>query len=59
MARARDAARLRRHTVEGGLPLGDRFCLALAKREGRPAWTCDRNGKDIADTANLKLVTNR
>lgn len=38
MARARDTGRLRRHTVEGGLPLGDRFCLALAKREGRPVW---------------------
>jgi len=56
---AREAARLRRHTVEGGLSLGDRFCLALAKREGLPAWTADRKWKEIAAAAEVKVVTIR
>ena len=56
---AREAARLRRHTVEGGLSLGDRFCLALAKREGLPAWTSDRKWKEIAAAAEVKVVAIR
>ena len=56
---AREAARLRRHTVEGGLSLGDRFCLALAKRDGLPAWTADRQWKTIADAAEVKVVAIR
>lgn len=58
-ALAREAGRLRRHTVEGGLSLGDRFCLALAKREGLPAWTADRKWKDMADAAEVKVVAIR
>lgn len=58
-ALAREAARLRRHTVEGGLSLGDRFCLALAKREGLPAWTSDRKWKEIAAAAEVKVVAIR
>ena len=58
-ALAREAARLRRHTVEGGLSLGDRFCLALAKRDGLPAWTSDRKWKEIAAAAEVKVVTIR
>jgi len=58
-ALAREAGRSRRHTVEGGLSLGDRFCLALAKREGLPAWTADRKWKDIADAAGVKVVAIR
>ena len=50
-ALAREAGRLRAHTVEGGLSLGDRFCLALAKRDGLPAWTSDRKWKEIAAAA--------
>lgn len=58
-ALAREAGRLRRHTVEGGLSLGDRFCLALAKREGLPAWTSDRKWKEIAAAAEVKVVAIR
>jgi PIN domain nuclease of toxin-antitoxin system len=58
-ALAREAARLRRHTVEGGLSLGDRFCLALAKRDGLPAWTSDRKWKEIAVAAEVKVVAIR
>ncbi len=58
-ALAREAGRLRRHTVEGGLSLGDRFCLALAKRDGLPAWTSDRKWKDIAPAAEVKVVAIR
>lgn len=56
VALAREAGRLRRHTVEGGLSLGDRFCLALAKRDGLPAWTADRKWKDISDAIGAKVV---
>nr|WP_317893909.1 type II toxin-antitoxin system VapC family toxin [uncultured Sphingomonas sp.] len=58
-ALAREAGRLRRHTVGGGLSLGDRFCLALAKRDGLPAWTADRKWKEIAAAAEVKVVTVR
>lgn len=58
-ALAREAGRLRRLTVEGGLSLGDRFCLALAKRDGLPAWTSDRKWKEIADGAGVKVVAIR
>jgi ribonuclease VapC len=34
---AREAGRLRAMTASAGLSLGDRFCLALARREGLPA----------------------
>ena len=33
---------MRRETRALGLSLGDRFCLALAERNGRPAMTTDR-----------------
>lgn len=56
---AREAARLRRLTVEGGLSLGDRFCLALAKRDALPAWTADRKWKEIAAAAEVKVVVIR
>ena len=58
-ALAREAGRLRRHTVEGGLSLGDRFCLALAKRDGLPAWTADRKWKEIAADVEVKIVVIR
>jgi len=58
-ALAREAARLRRHTVEGGLSLGDRFCLALAKRDALPAWTANRHWKTIAEAAGVKVVAIR
>ena len=54
-----EAGRLRGLTVEAGLSLGDRFCLALAKRDKLPAWTADRKWRDIADAAGVKVVTIR
>lgn len=54
-----EAGRLRRHTVEGGLSLGDRFCLALAKRDGSPAWTTEQRWKGIAAAAGAKVVVIR
>lgn len=51
-----EVGRLRSLTVEAGLSLGDRFCLALAKREGLPAMTADRRWKEVADTTGVKVV---
>ena len=51
-----EAGRLRADTAEAGLSLGDRFCLALAKRDGLPAWTADKAWKTVAGAANVKVV---
>lgn len=51
-----EAGRLRAVTVDAGLSLGDRFCLALAKRDKLPAWTADRKWKEVADAAEVKVV---
>lgn len=51
-----EVGRLRALTVNVGLSLGDRFCLALAKREQLPAWTADRKWKDIAEAVGAKVV---
>lgn len=51
-----EAGRLRADTAEAGLSLGDRFCLALAKRDGLPAWTADKAWKTVAGAANVKIV---
>ena len=48
-----EAGMLRPLTVEGGLSLGDRYCLALAKREGLPALTAERRWSMIADEAGV------
>ncbi|WP_257551771.1 type II toxin-antitoxin system VapC family toxin [Sphingopyxis sp. DBS4] len=50
------AGRLRAVTAEAGLSLGDRFCLALARRDGLPAWTADTAWKNIADAAKVGVV---
>lgn len=50
-----DAGMLRPITLEGGLSLGDRYCLALAKREGRPALTAERRWSMIADAAGVSI----
>jgi PIN domain nuclease of toxin-antitoxin system len=42
-ALAQLAGRLRAVTADDGLSLGDRFCLALARRDGLPAWTSDQS----------------
>lgn len=56
---ARLAGHLRGPTVDAGLSLGDRFCLALAKRKGLPAWTADKEWKRIAGAIGVEVVTIR
>ncbi len=51
-----DVGVLRAVTSLAGLSLGDRFCLALAKRLGVPAYTADRAWKDVAVAAGVKVV---
>ena len=51
-----EAGRLRRVTAEAGLSLGDRFCLALAKRDKLPTWTADKKWKEVADAAEVRVV---
>jgi len=58
-ALAQIAGRMRATTAEAGLSLGDRFCLALARRDGLPAWTSDHNWKRIADAAEVEVVAIR
>ena len=50
-----DAGMLRPVTLEGGLSLGDRCCLALAKREGLPALTAERRWPLIAEAAGVTV----
>jgi len=50
------AGHLRADTRHAGLSLGDRFCLALASREGLPAWTADRQWEKIADSVGVDVV---
>lgn len=50
-----DAGMLRPITVEGGLSLGDRYCLALAKREGLPALTAERRWPAISAAAGITV----
>lgn len=54
-----EAGSLRAATASAGLSLGDRFCLALAKRLGVPAYTADKAWKDIAGDAGTKVVVIR
>ena len=49
------AGMLRPLTVEGGLSLGDRYCLALAKLEGLPALTAERRWSMIAEAAGVVI----
>lgn len=58
-ALAQLAGRLRAVTADAGLSLGDRFCLALARRDGLPAWTSDGKWKTIADAAEVKVMSFR
>jgi PIN domain nuclease of toxin-antitoxin system len=50
-----EAGMLRPLTLKGGLSLGDRYCLALAKREGTPALTAERRWPDIAAAADVTV----
>lgn len=54
-----EAGRLRALTVEAGLSLGDRFCLALAKREKLPAWTADKTWCEFADSVGVRVLVTR
>ncbi len=55
-ATSRIAGRLRTVTASAGLSLGDRYCLALAQRDGLPAWTGDTNWNLVAQEAGVKVV---
>ena len=50
-----EAGMLRSITLESGLSLGDRCCLALAKREGLPALTAKRRWPLIAEAAGVTV----
>ena len=50
-----EAGMLRLLTLPGGLSLGDRYCLALAKRESVPALTAERRWPGIAAAAGVTV----
>ena len=50
-----DAGMLRPITLDGGLSLGDRYCLARAKRGGSPALTVERRWPAIAEAAGVAV----
>lgn len=50
------AGRLRKTTSVAGLSLGDRFCLALAVRDGLAAWTADRQWRAISGRIDAEIV---
>ncbi len=50
-----EAGLLRPLTLAGGLSLGDRYCLALARREGVPALTAERRWPEIAAAAGVTV----
>lgn len=50
------AGRLRAVTSAAGLSLGDRFCLALARREGIPALTADKQWRTVSDAADVTVT---
>jgi PIN domain nuclease of toxin-antitoxin system len=50
-----EAGMLRPFTLPGGLSLGDRYCLALAKRAAVPALTAERRWPDIASAAGVTV----
>jgi PIN domain nuclease of toxin-antitoxin system len=50
-----DAAMLRPLTSKAGLSLGDRYCLALAKRLNCEALTTDRAWLKVADEIGVRI----
>ena len=50
-----EAGLLRRLTDASGLSLGDRFCLALARKLGRPVLTADRAWLTVADAVGVSV----
>jgi PIN domain nuclease of toxin-antitoxin system len=53
------AGMLRPSTREAGLSLGGCFCLALAKRDGLPAWTAEKAWKKVAAAAEVRVIVIR
>lgn len=53
------AGRLRAVTASAGLSLGDRFCLALAQRDGLPALTADKQWRTVAAAIDAKIIVIR
>jgi PIN domain nuclease of toxin-antitoxin system len=51
-----DTARLRPLTRDAGLSLGDRACLALARRLGTPALTADTAWQGVAHDVELHSI---
>lgn len=58
-ALAWEAGSLRAVTASAGLSLGDRCCLALAKRLGVAAYTADKAWREIAGEVAAKVVVIR
>lgn len=58
-ALAWEAGALRSVTSKAGLSLGDRCCLALAKRLNLPAYTADRIWKNVAMDVGVKITVIR
>ncbi|MDG2515880.1 MULTISPECIES: type II toxin-antitoxin system VapC family toxin [Sphingobium] len=56
---ARLAGRLSAVPADPLLSIGDRFCLALAIRDGAPAWTADRKWRAITSEAKVEVVVIR
>jgi PIN domain nuclease of toxin-antitoxin system len=54
-----EAGALRATTSKAGLSLGDRFCLALARRMDLPAYTADAAWQPIAPDIGVRLVNIR
>ena len=54
-----DAGSLIVHTRPHGLSLGDRFCLALARRERLPVWTADRHWLKVARAVDVEVFAVR
>jgi ribonuclease VapC len=55
-ADAIDAGRLRPLTRDSGLSLGDRACLALARRLDAPALTADTDWHGVAHAVELRPI---
>ena len=53
---AHESSALRATTRHKGLSLGDRACLALAKRLGLPALTADRIWADLDVGVEVRLI---
>lgn len=51
-----EIARLRPLTRDAGLSLGDRACLALARRLSLPALTADQAWTEVALDAEVRLI---